>query len=397
MASSLTFLSALVLAFWAAVALDRRRFWPSGLRLPEGSPDGAAAAGRGLAVVIPARDEADLIGRTLPALLAQGNSFRMLVLADDRSTDGTDRVAAELGARSACAGKVRVVRAPPPPPGWSGKLHALEAGVRELAAVSPSPEWILFTDADIVHPPGSLAALVAKSLTDRLDLVSVMVRLSVTNFWERLLIPPFVYFFQLLYPFRRVADPRSRTAAAAGGCLLLRREALERMGGLQAVRGEVIDDVAIAKRVKASGGRIWLGTGEAIRSARAYGSLGEIVRMVSRTAFVQLRKRYSLVALTLAGLGLFFVSPPLLAVAGAASRAHAAAGMALAAWIVESIHFLPVVRHQRVCALYALSLPLAAALYGYMTAVSAWRHGRGRGPEWKGRDLRDLGAPIEGR
>ncbi|MGQ9591256.1 MAG: glycosyltransferase, partial [Planctomycetota bacterium] len=318
MASFLILLSAVVLAFWAAVALDRKRWWPSDLRLPEASPAGAAAAARGLAVIVPARDEAEIIGRTLPALLAQGDSFRALVIADDRSSDGTARLAAELAAGSPCAGKVRVVRVPQPPAGWSGKVHALEAGVRELAAWTPSPEWILFTDADVVHAPGSLAALVEKSLAEGLDLVSVMVRLSVSNFWEKLLIPPFVYFFQLLYPFRRVAEVGSRTAAAAGGCLLLRREALDRMGGLSSVRGEVIDDVAIAKRVKASGGRIWLGTSDALVSARTYGSLEEIVRMVSRTAFVQLRKRYSLVALTLAGLALFLVSPPILAAAGAA-------------------------------------------------------------------------------
>jgi len=215
----------------------------------------------------------------------------------------------------------------------------------------------------------------------------VMARLCSESFWERLLMPPFVYFFQLLYPFRRVSDPRSRVAAAAGGCVLVRSSLLERAGGLGAIHGEVIDDVALARRVKLAGGRCWLGFDPDVVSVRAYGGLGEITRMVARTAFNQLGYRYTLLAATLGFLGLFFAAPPLLALLGALTHQLGAAAAALATWGLQALHFLPVVRHQRVPPAFALTLPLAAILYGYMTTISAWRHFSRAGVEWRGRPV----------
>jgi hopene-associated glycosyltransferase HpnB len=391
--TALAWVAAGTLAFWTAVVLDRRRWWPpaSASLRGEEDPDGRAAgalvaedgAGTGLLVVVPARDEAEVLPLTFPSLLAQGGSFERLVIVDDASADGTADVARRLAAASASAAKVHVVTAAPVPPGWSGKLHALSSGIATAAAGGRCAPWILFTDADIEHPRGSLAALRARA-AQGYDLVSVMARLRTVSFWERLLIPPFVHFFQLLYPFRRVADPRSRVAAAAGGCLLLRREALERAGGLEAMRDAVIDDVTLARRVKASGGRLWLGLDPGVLSARGYDGLAEITRMVSRTAFDQLGYRWSLLGATLLGLGLLFVAPPFLALLAAALGDPTAAAAALLAWGLESAHFLPALRHQRLGAAWALTLPLASLLYAYMTARSAWEHARG-GNRWKGR------------
>ena len=398
-------LSSLVLAFWVLLALDAKRWWPSGMTLR--SPralDGErrrSEARPPVTVVVPARDEADTLRKTLPFLLAQGDDFDALIVVDDRSTDGTGNVARNIAASSPHTAKVRIVEAPPPPPGWSGKIFALETGIRAASGASEDhapagppgasqapPCWFLFTDADILHPSGSIGALLEKALTGGFDLVSVMVRLRSESLWEKILIPPFVYFFQVLYPFRRVADPRSIVAAAAGGCVLLQRDALSRIGGLAAIREAVIDDVALARRIKDTGGGCWLGTHPDMLSVRAYSRLVEISNMVARTAFTQLRYSWTLLAATLIFLGLFFVGPPVLACAGFARGLPLGGAAALGAWIIESATLLPVVHHQRVNPLYALTLPAAAALYAYMTALSAWRHLKHGGVEWKGRKLR---------
>ncbi|MBI4601237.1 MAG: glycosyltransferase [Planctomycetes bacterium] len=391
------------LLFWVLLALDRRRSWPGEIVLA-GQRPGAGAAGEGsgrgdeaVLVVVPARDEAEALRETLPALLSQSRSFSRLVLVDDRSADGTGSVARETAARCAEPDKVLVVAGEPPPGGWTGKLHALATGLRAgleaaRAGGQAEPAWILFTDADIRHPPGSLRALLSKAHAERRDLVSVMVRLRAETSWERLLVPPFVWFFQLLYPFRLVAEPRARTAAAAGGCILVRRAVLDAAGGIDAIRGALIDDVALARGVKAAGGRIWLGLDPEMVSLRGYGSLAEVTRMVSRTAFHQLGYRYSVLAGTIAFLGLLFVAPPALALLGAVLGDRVAAACGALAWALQTALFLPAVRHHRVRAAYALTLPIASALYAWMTCVSAWRHLRGRGVEWKGRRVSGLRA-----
>jgi hopene-associated glycosyltransferase HpnB len=395
---------ALVLAFWLAVTLDRKRRWPrerlipaAGAGDPPSRPDGAPPESRAAVLaVVPARDEADVLPRTLPALAAQAEDLALLVLADDRSTDGTAALAEE--AARAAPEKVLAVRCPPPAPGWTGKLHALRTGLeagraRLRAAGRPEPEWVLFTDADIFHPPGSVAALAARAAAGPFDLVSVMARLRAGTRWEQILIPPFTYYFHFLYPFRRVADPGSRVAAAAGGCVLVSARALAAAGGLEAIRGEVIDDVALATRVKRSGGRLWLGLEDRIASLRGYGSFRELADLVARTAFIQLGCRWSMLAGTLIALGLLFAAPPAVAAAGAASGSPLAAGLGLAAWGLQTASFLPAVRHARVHPLLAVTLPAATVLYGYMTALSAVRHARGAGALWKGRRYGQTGVP----
>jgi hopene-associated glycosyltransferase HpnB len=381
-----------VLAFWIGLWLDRRRAWPAGHRLLGGDDVWSAEAAGGVLVVVPARDEAEVLSETLPALLAQSASFSLLVLADDRSTDETAALARELAAGSADLSRVAVVSCPEPPPGWMGKMHGLATGLAAGQRLLRSrggelPEWVLFTDADIRHRPGSIAALLEQAHAERRDMVSVMVRLRAVSLWEKLLVPPFVWFFQLLYPFRAVADPASRVAAAAGGCVLLRRELLERSGGIEAIRGEVIDDVALAWRVKRAGGRLWLGFDAGMLSVRGYGTLAEVTRMVARSAFHQLRYSYCLLALTIAGLGLFLVSPPVLCALGISRARPGVAIAAGAAWLLQGWLFAPAVRHHRVPWPFALSLPLGSLLYAWMTLVSAWRHLTRQGGEWKGRRL----------
>ncbi len=396
--TALELLALLPLAFWIVLALDPSRRWPAELRLPQGVAGDETAAPGGLLALVPARDEAALLPRTLPGLLSQPLPQLRILLIDDGSSDGTAEVARRL-ARDHGGAPLEVIEPGPAPAGWSGKVHALARGL-EAARRSPAglPEWILFSDADIGHRSGSLPALLERARGGGdggpYDLVSVMARLHAESFWERLLIPPFVFFFQLLYPFRRVCDCRSATAAAAGGCVLVRRAALEAAGGLEAIRAEVIDDLALARQVKRAGGRLWLGLDPGIRSLRAYRGLGEIWSMISRSAFVQLRRRYDLLMLVLAGLALLVVAPPLVAGAavgwmlldGPTPARTTALLAALAAWLLEARALRPAVAHHGLARAWALTLPFASILFGLMTAGSAWRHATGRGPRWKGRD-----------
>lgn len=385
----LSFLSGLVFAFWVVLWLDRRRWWPRDLRLGSAPEDTTPPSAPEILVVIPARDEAETLPDALPSLLEQGDAFSALVVVDDSSADGTGEVARNLAADSPWTEKVRVVRGSPAPPGWSGKLHALATGLRAEEArqrrLPSGTRWLLFTDADVRHSRHSLRRLLAKAQEGPYDLVSVMVRLHCDRFWERLLIPPFVYFFQLLYPFRRVCDPRSRVAAAAGGCILVRESSFRQIGGFREIRGAVIDDVALASCVKGAGGRCWLGTDPEMVSVRVYGSFGEIGRMVSRTAFTQLRRSLLLLFATLVFLGTFFSGPPFLAALAFALGKGIPGLMALAAWLIQAASLFPVVRHQKVAAQYAGSLPLSSFLYAWMTFRSAWLYFAARGVEWKGR------------
>lgn len=387
------------LVFWLLLAADRSRAWPRERTLPQEARLREEDASRVVAVV-PARDEAEVLPDALPSLLSQGAGGFRVVLVDDGSSDGTAAVARRLAASGGWEARLSVVEAPPTPAGWTGKVAALAVGVEEARRLAggEGPEWLLLTDADIRHRPGSVAALLARA-AEGYDLVSVMARLGAESFWERLLLPPFVFFFQLLYPFRRVADPASRVAAAAGGCILVRRAVLEAAGGMEAIRGAVIDDVSLARQVKAAGGRLWLGIDPGIASVRPYrealGGLAGIWRMVARSAFIQLRCRWDLLLVTLLGLALFVVAPPFLlaaaglALAGAAPAAVPSLVRAVAwaggAWALGAVALLPVVRHQRVPLPFAAGLPFAGALYGLMTASSALRHRQGRGAAWKGR------------
>ncbi|MBZ4324186.1 glycosyltransferase [Streptomyces sp. SCA2-4] len=348
-----------------------------------------------VAVVVPARDEAEVLPESLPSLLAQDYPGRAEVfLVDDGSTDGTGDLARSLAAER--GGLPLSVNSPGEPgPGWTGKLWAVRHGMA-LARARTDAEYLLLTDADIAHAPGSLRALVEAARAADLDLVSQMARLRVVTPWERLIVPAFVYFFSQLYPFRWVNRPGGRTAAAAGGCVLLRREAAERARIPDAIRHAVIDDVTLARAVKRSGGRIWLGLAEQVDSIRPYPRLGQLWRMVSRSAYAQLLYQPLLLLATVAGLAVVYLAPPAAVLAGAAGGSLPALVAGAAAWAVMTGTYLPMLRYYRQPPWLAPLLPFTAALYLLMTVDSAVQHYRGRGAAWKGRTYaRPEAAPSE--
>ncbi|WP_083974175.1 glycosyltransferase [Kitasatospora mediocidica] len=381
----LLWVSLLSVLCWVWLACCQGFFWRTDVRLPERRPP---AAWPSVAVVVPARDEAEVLPLSLPGLLAQRypGSARV-ILVDDHSTDGTAQVARQLSAGNTTGALPLTVDTPPPlPPGWTGKLWAVRHGVETAGGV----DYLLLTDADIAHGPDTLAALVAAAETQRLDLVSQMARLRTESGWERLIVPAFVYFFAQLYPFRRSNRPGSRTAAAAGGCSLVRRDALERAGGIAAIRGAVIDDVSLARAVKRSGGRTWLGLAErtpALRvdSVRPYQGLGPLWRMVSRSAYAQLRHSPLLLIGTVLGLALVYLVPPVATITGLVTGDPALLAAGAVAWTLMAGTYLPMVRYYGRPAPAALLLPFTALLYLLMTVDSAVQHWRGRGAAWKGR------------
>ncbi|MER6149683.1 glycosyltransferase [Streptomyces hirsutus] len=390
--SALVWTALASLAAWLWLLLGQGFFWRTDVRLP---PRREPEPWPSVCVVVPARDEAAVLPVSLPSLLAQDYPGRAEVfLVDDGSTDGTGRLARELADRH--GGLPLTVGSPgEPPAGWTGKLWAVRHGIG--LARARAPEYLLLTDADIAHAPDSLRRLVAAARTGGFDVVSQMARLRVESFWERLVVPAFVYFFAQLYPFRRIGRNGSRTAAAAGGCVLLRAEAAERARIPDAIRQAVIDDVALARAVKAGGGRIWLGLADGVDSVRPYPRLDDLWRMVSRSAYAQLRHSPVLLAGTVAGLALVYLVPPVAVVAGLAAGSAPAVAAGAAAWLVMTGTYLPMLRHYRQPPWLAPLLPFTAFLYLLMTVDSAVQHYRGRGAAWKGRTYTRPGAvPDEG-
>ena len=373
----------LALLLWTGLVLDRRRAFPRTRALPRGGEEtGGDTGGPCVGAVVPSRNEAESLPHTLPALLAQGpGALQRVVIVDDRSTDDTAAVAAALVAAGPGAPPaVEVLTIEDLPPGWMGKVHAQARGVEHLGR---TVEWILFTDADIHHGPGVLRRLLAGAARGPYDLVSVMARLRTETFWERLLMPAFVYFFQAMYPFRRVSEATSPVAAAAGGCVLVRRSALEAAGGPAAYRDAVIDDLALARRVKAAGGRLWLGFDDGVVSLRAYPKLGDIVNMIARSAFDELGYRYGLVPLVWIGLAVLFVVPPAATVLGLVAGDGLLAAVGAVGWLLATLSAAPAFGLHGVPAPTALLMPLAAGVYAWATTRSAVRHALGRGVRWR--------------
>ena len=391
---------------WAYLVLGHGGYWRTSQRLPLSPPPAEAAQWPDVAAVIPARNEAAMLPVVLPALLGQDYPGALtVILVDDCSTDGTAEVAAALGPEPGRPGRaLRVLAGAPLPPGWAGKVWAMAQGLDAAREDGARPGYVLFTDADIAWHQGALRNLVRAAEAGDRDLVSQMALLRTATGWERVVIPAFVYFFAQLYPFRRVNSPRSRTAAAAGGCMLVRREALERSGGLAPIRGARIDDVALGQVIKGQRGRCWLGLSTEVVSVRPYPRLADLWQMVARSAYIQLRYSPWLLAGTVAGLAFIYLLPPAGAItglaalaAGTASPASAAsaAGAGLAGWALMSLTYLPMLRLYRLSPLRAPGLPLIALLYTAMTVDSARRHYAGRGAEWKGRtDRARLGFPA---
>jgi hopene-associated glycosyltransferase HpnB len=332
------------------------------------------------AVVIPARNEADVIGRSIASLLQQQcvDALHIFVV-DDHSSDGTADIVRLTAANSALADRVTVIKGRPLPPGWSGKLWAVEQGIQQAATLAP--DFFLLTDADIEHAPDNIARLVAIANDGSYDLASFMVKLHCRSLAEKLLIPAFVFFFLLLYPPRWIRDPRRKTAGAAGGCILIRPGALARAGGIEAIRHEIIDDCALARAVKQTGGRVWLGMTADTHSLRAYDSFGEIEHMIARTAFNQLRHSVWLLLATVVAMLIAFVLPLALLFSGSLLRA----GVGGLIYLLLTATYFPMVRFYRLNPLWALTLPFSGIFYVGATIHSAFKYWSGRGGEWKGR------------
>ncbi|WP_307062783.1 glycosyltransferase [Streptomyces sp. B3I8] len=365
---------------WLWLLLGQGFFWRTDVRLPlRRDPE----VWPPVCVVVPARDEAEVLPRSLPTLLTQEYPGRAEVfLVDDGSTDGTGELAAELSRRH--GGLPLTVTSPgEPPAGWTGKLWAVRHGIG--LARTREPAFLLLTDADIAHAPDSLRSLVAAAETGAYDLVSQMARLRVESRWERFVVPAFVYFFAQLYPFRWIGVRGGRTAAAAGGCVLLRAEAAERARIPDAIRQAVIDDVALARAVKGGGGHIWLGLADRVDSVRPYPRLRDLWHMVARSAYAQLRHSPLLLLGTVLGLALVYLVPPVAFLAGLVTGSWAAAAAGGLAWLVMTATFVPMLRYYRLPPWLAPLLPFTALLYLLMTVDSAVRHYRGRGAAWKGR------------
>lgn len=366
------------LLIWFYLLLGHGRFWMVRRLVAGNFPQRTVPSS--IVAIIPARNEAEVIGRSVRSLLRQSCTDALhIFIVDDNSTDGTAEAARRAAAESSAGDRLSVIAGLPLPQGWSGKLWAMQQGIEQ--ALRLQPEFLLLTDADIEHSPENVAMLAGIAESGGYDLVSLMVKLHCRSVAEKLLIPAFVFFFFLLYPPGWTRDPRRKTAGAAGGCMLIRPAALARAGGIAAIRQEIIDDCVLARAVKRSGGRVWLGLTEDTRSVRVYGSFAEIGRMIARTAFNQLRHSVWLLLGAVLGMLLVYVLPIALLVSGSGLLGAVGA----LAYLLMIAAYLPMVRFYRLNPLWALALPLSALFYMGAAVHSAAKYWLGRGGEWKGR------------
>lgn len=379
-------LSFLSLIIWIILLAFRGQFWRSNQLLPNLSPESPILKDYpAICAVIPARNEAEMIPFSLRSLFQQSypGSFT-IVLVDDNSTDNTAEIAQKIAQKLNKTQELHIISGAALPAGWSGKLWAMEQGIRYAETLNPLPDYLLLTDADIEHHNTNIGELIAKAKQDNLDLVSLMVLLRCESFWEKLLIPAFVFFFQKLYPFPLVNNPKKAIAAAAGGCILIKRETLTNIGGIERVKQALIDDCALAAAVKNSG-KIWLGLTQSTRSLRPYPTLETIWDMVARTAYTQLNYSPFLLLGTVLGMTLVYLVPPLAVIAGLLTGNLAIAITGLITWLLMAIAYFPTIKLYNCSPILAFCLPVIALLYNLMTIDSAWRHWRGKGGAWKGR------------
>ena len=373
-------LAVICTAVWVYLLAARGRFWLGPVRDIRDTAKlvGQRAQWPPVVAVIPARNECDFIETTVRSLLRQEYPGPLaIVVVDDDSSDDTAAAAARAAA-TAPNRQLTVIRGKGPSGGWTGKLWALNQGI--AAAEASRPEYLLLTDADIVHAPDTLAWLVAHSLTGRFVLTSLMAKLRCESLAERSHVPAFIYFFQMLFPFAWVCRPDSKVAAAAGGCMLVRADALASAGGIASIRNALIDDCSLAAKLKTIG-PIWLGLTDRVRSIRPYNTLADVRQMISRSAYAQLRYSPYLLAATTAGMAITFIIPAMLAIFTTGLPRY----LGLLTWLMMALSFMPTLRFYRVSRLWSITLPGIALLYLYYTLNSAYQYLLRRGGQWKGR------------
>jgi hopene-associated glycosyltransferase HpnB len=376
---TLAIASAALLA-WLYLLIARGGFWRAAERDDDAVPP-APAVWPDVIAIVAARDEADVIATSLTSLLAQDYPGALhVVLVDDQSRDGTAAVARDAARAPGAADRLTIVSGRTPPAGWAGKVWAMQQGVEHVEQLAAPPRYILFTDADIGYQKDALKPLVARAVAGDLALASLMVKLRCETWSERAFIPAFIFFFQMLYPFAWVNRPGHPMAGAAGGCMLVKRDALDAAGGIAAIRGALIDDCALGQNLKRVG-PIWLGLTERVHSLRAYSHVSDIRRMVARSAYAQLGYSPLLLAGTMLGLTLIYLAPPLTALLGTG----VARGLGIITWAMMALAFQPTLRLYRLSPLWGLALPAIALAYMAFTLDSAYQHARGRGGLWKGR------------
>jgi hopene-associated glycosyltransferase HpnB len=373
-------LAAVSLLIWVGLTFLRGAFWQVLAFDDDSAKQESLARWPRVAAIVPARNEAVTIARTVESLVKQGYPGELwVVVVDDHSEDGTGTLAREAAERAGASERVLILQGAALESGWTGKLLAMQQGVE--TPVAREADYFWFTDADIEHAPDTLHRVVQRAEREKLDLVSLMVLSQVNSLPERLLIPPFLYFFLKLYPPSWTASRKWKTAGAAGGCILLKRASLERIGGLAAIRGEVIDDCTMARAVKRTGGGLWMGLTRKSVSLRTYTRFMEIQDLIARTAFTQLGYSWLVLAGTLLGMTVTYLLPVIFTF----SAQPVVWRLGLAAWGLMAITYLPTVRFYRMSPLWAAALPVAAAFYTYATWLSALRYWLGRGGQWKGR------------